>query len=249
MILAILEILGLLTVSCLIGIFFTYKYWKSKYLALQVQDDKHKKEATKLHAEVNQLHNEKTQLQGEATQLQAKVTQLQGEMREAELKSIQKEKMLTAAIENQRIEVEKQAKNKASINKNASKDNGVEAKKSKDEIAFLKVELDEKERELELVSHELDLRKIPYYRHIDGKRYKATTLNIAEEAIEGQGDGRISMEDAERIFDTISTGTDYTQVEKHTIKYLRDHYKWTEEADALFRTRVRNWAASDHELI
>jgi hypothetical protein len=51
-----------------------------------------------------------------------------------------------------------------------------------------------------------------------------------------------------RLFDTISDGQNYTQVEKHTIKYLRDNYNWTDEADALFRTRVRSWAAHEHEL-
>lgn len=107
----------------------------------------------------------------------------------------------------------------------------------------------EKERELQEISKELEPRKISYYRHIDGNRYKSATLNMADEAIAGQGDGRISMADDTMIFDTISNGTDYTYVEKHPIKYLRDNYNWTDEADELFRTKVRSWAAMDHELI
>ena len=71
---------------------------------------------------------------------------------------------------------------------------------------------------------------------------------MADEAISGQGDGQISMEDAIEIFDTISDGKAYTQVEKDTMRYLRDNYKWTEKADELFRKKVRSWAAKGHEL-
>jgi hypothetical protein len=71
---------------------------------------------------------------------------------------------------------------------------------------------------------------------------------MADEAVAGQGDGRISMRDAEKIFDSISDGKAYTKVEKDTLRYLRENYKWTDGADKLFRTKVRSWAAKDHEL-
>lgn len=221
MIVAILEILVLLTVSCLIGIYFTYRFWRAKYKELQILDNEHRKKEAKL----------------------------RDELRAAALKAEQQEKNLAQALEQNRIAREQELKARASEIKEAEKSNDPSLKKYEEEIAHLKIEMNEKERELEVVSDELDLRKISYYKHIDGKRYKASTIHMANEAIEGQGDGRISMEDAERIFDTVSNGTNYTQVEKHTIKYLRDNYQWTDQADALFRKKIRSWAASDHELI
>ncbi|MFY0688293.1 MAG: hypothetical protein JXQ90_14060 [Cyclobacteriaceae bacterium] len=133
----------------------------------------------------------------------------------------------------------------------AKKESGVDKKK----LAQLEEELDQKmelleerEREIEVLSQELANQKISYYKQIDGKRYKAVTLKMADEAVAGKGDGRISKEDAEKIFATISDGKSYTQVEKDTMRYLRDQYNWTEGADALFRTKVRSWAARHHEL-
>jgi len=106
----------------------------------------------------------------------------------------------------------------------------------------------EKEREIEALSRELEVKKISYYKVIDGKRYKGITIKMADEAVIGKGDGRISMEDAEKIFDTISDGKAYTQVEKDTLRRLRTHYNWTERADELFRKKVRSWAAKGHVL-
>ncbi len=42
----------------------------------------------------------------------------------------------------------------------------------------------------------------------------------------------------------VKDGNDYTDVEKDTVEYIRDNFKWTEEADAWFRTEIRKWAAS-----
>ncbi len=60
---------------------------------------------------------------------------------------------------------------------------------------------------------------------------------MADEAVSGKGDGRISQEDAQLIFDTISDGKAYTQVEKDTMRYLRDNYRWTDSADLVFRKK------------
>jgi alanyl-tRNA synthetase len=216
---AILEILALLTVSCMIGIFFTYRYWKAKHDELQ---------------RVSEMR-------------QQEVNTLRGELQTAKSKANEQEKAL-ALSESKLAKAEDSLKAVSYKKQDALKVNVEETKESEKEIALLKEELGEKERELQAVSKELELRKISYYRHIDGKRYKGITLHMADEAVAGKGDGRISMADAELIFDTISTGKAYTQVEKHTIKYLRENYRWTEEADALFRTKVRSWAALDHEL-
>lgn len=210
---AILEILLLLTVSCLIGVFFTYRFWKAKYNELQKQ--------------IGELNNEVKKLNTDLASAKSINTRL-----EDELSTLKKEL----------------DKKKSPEKPKATAEDNLVVGQLKNEIELLTEQMEEKEREIEALSKELDAKKVSYYRQIDGKRYKAVTINMADEAVAGKGDGRISKEDAENIFATISDGKTYTQVEKDTMKYLRENYKWTEGADALFRTKVRSWAAKNHEL-
>lgn len=209
MISAILQILVLLSVSCLIGIYFTRRYWQSKLNEHQEASTAHISKISLLEKGVAEKENRISSL-------------------EDELAAAQKPKPTK----------------KVSTTEKPSK----ELKQLKDKIELLEEELGEKERELEDVSKQLEKSKVSYYKQIDGKRYKAITLLAADEAVEGIGDGRISMEDAKKVFATISDGKSYTQVEKDTLKYIRDQYNWTEAADELFRTKVRSWAAKGHEL-
>ncbi len=199
---AIFEILGLLTVSCLIGIFFTRRYWKAKL-----------KSSTETEARLKEELNKARQIKPEIIE---KVVEVE--------KEVPKEKNKTSGTETKKL------------------------KELKNQIELMEEQLDEKEREIEVLGQELAARKISYYKQIDGKRYKAITLKMAEEAVAGKGDGRISMEDAKKIFETISDGKSYTQVEKDTMRYLRDHFHWTDSADELFRKKVRSWAAKGHEF-
>ncbi len=202
---AILEILGLLTVSCLIGIFFTYRYWRAKWDSLKGVNAESQKS----------LEEERSSLRQEIRK---------SETLRTELDTCKKSKSSGTAT-----------------HKEQSTD-------LLEKIELLEEEMAEKEREIEVLSLELEDKRISYYKQIDGKRYKAITIKMADESIAGQGDGRISMEDAEKVFATISDGQAYTQVEKDTMRYLRDHYNWTEGADELFRTKVRSWAAKGHHL-
>ncbi len=208
MITAIFEILALLIVSCLIGVYFTYRYWKSRVSS----------ESTKAHQASEALNQ--------------KVEKLEEQKEDLEQKLANAEKA--------------KAPKKETTTK--SKDQSKEVAELQNQIELKDQELAEKERELEELSRELEKKKISYYKQIDGKRYKAITLKMADESVEGKGDGRISKEDAEKIFATISDGKSYTQVEKDTMRYIRDHYNWTEGADELFRKKVRSWAAKGHEL-
>jgi DNA-directed RNA polymerase subunit F len=83
-----------------------------------------------------------------------------------------------------------------------------------------------------------------YYKEIDGKKYDKALLEAADLAIKGRGDGRISMEDAKDLLEKVKDGDSYTDIEKDTVAYIRDNYKWTEEADEWFRTEIRKWAAT-----
>lgn len=83
-----------------------------------------------------------------------------------------------------------------------------------------------------------------YYKKIKNQNYDRELLNIADAAIAGRGDGQISLDDAEKILWAVKDNGEYTDIEKKTIHYIRDNYKFTKKADAWFRKEIRSWAAS-----
>jgi hypothetical protein len=83
-----------------------------------------------------------------------------------------------------------------------------------------------------------------YYKTIDGKKYDGELIELAEKLTSGGGDGRISKEDAAQLLDAVKDGNSYTDIEKDTMSYIRDNFKWTEAADDWFRAEIRKWAAS-----
>jgi hypothetical protein len=83
-----------------------------------------------------------------------------------------------------------------------------------------------------------------YYKEIDGKKYDGELIELAEKLTSGGGDGRISKEDAAQLLDAVKDGRSYTDIEKDTMAYIRENFKWTDAADEWFRTEIRKWAAS-----
>ena len=77
-----------------------------------------------------------------------------------------------------------------------------------------------------------------YYKTIDGQKYDGKLLSLAEEAIQGAGDGRISVKDAEGLFEAVRDGGVYTDVEKETVAYIRNKFRWTPSAAEWFGSRV-----------
>ena len=69
-----------------------------------------------------------------------------------------------------------------------------------------------------------------YYKKIQGVRYDRALLESAEERIKGQGDGRISDQDINKIIDLSKDGNKVTLTELRTIKYIKDHFRVTEKA-------------------
>lgn len=82
-----------------------------------------------------------------------------------------------------------------------------------------------------------------YYKKIKGKKYDGKLLKIADSSVKGRGDGRISLKDAKKVIGTVKDSDDYSAVEKNTIRYIRDNYSFTPEADQWFRSEIRKWAA------
>lgn len=86
-----------------------------------------------------------------------------------------------------------------------------------------------------------------YYKTIDGVKYDRELLEAADEAVAGRGDGRISLSDAEKLLAEVKDGDSYTDCEKTTVKYIRENYKWTDEADTWFRKQINLWNFSGHK--
>jgi hypothetical protein len=75
-------------------------------------------------------------------------------------------------------------------------------------------------------------------------KYDGELIELADKLTSGAGDGRLSKDDASQVFDAVRDGNSYTDIEKGTVKYLRENYKWTDAADEWFRTEIRKWAAT-----
>lgn len=86
-----------------------------------------------------------------------------------------------------------------------------------------------------------------YYKKIKGVRYDRALLDVAESSVKGRGDGRISLADARRLMKLVKDAGTYTDVEKRTIRYIRDKFKFASEADRWFRDELKKWLASQKE--
>jgi hypothetical protein len=76
--------------------------------------------------------------------------------------------------------------------------------------------------------------KFSYYKIIDGLNFDAGLLNMADELVKGQGDGRISIDDSNKLLAKIFDGGTITKVECRTILYILKNYKLTNEASQNF---------------
>ncbi|HAP68241.1 MAG TPA: hypothetical protein DCR04_00715 [Flavobacteriales bacterium] len=83
-----------------------------------------------------------------------------------------------------------------------------------------------------------------YYKTIDGNKYDGELLELADKLTAGAGDGRLSKDDAAKLLEAVKDGNSYTDIEKATMAYVRENYKWTDAADEWFRSEIRTWAAN-----
>jgi|TARA_Y100000389_G_C17356818_1_gene461559 hypothetical protein len=80
--------------------------------------------------------------------------------------------------------------------------------------------------------------KVSYYKVVDGLNFDAALLETADELVKGQGDGRISIEDSNKLLLKIFDGRTITKVEGRTILYILKNYKLTEEASQNFLDKL-----------
>lgn len=86
-------------------------------------------------------------------------------------------------------------------------------------------------------------KKQTYYVTIKGKKFDRGLIELADSSTSGKRDGRISVSDAKKLLNAVKDNNTYTDIEKKTMEYIRENYKFTDKADEWFRTEIRKWAA------
>jgi len=66
-----------------------------------------------------------------------------------------------------------------------------------------------------------------YYTTINGKKLDKHLVELAEKVVAGQGDGRISNDDAKKLLEAVKDGGIYTEIEKDTMEYIRENLKFS----------------------
>lgn len=72
--------------------------------------------------------------------------------------------------------------------------------------------------------------KPTYYEQIDGMKCDRAVIDACRDATAGQGDGRVTLEDAHKVFATLADGNKVTKVERWTLRYCMTEFKWAEAA-------------------
>ena len=65
---------------------------------------------------------------------------------------------------------------------------------------------------------------------IDGVKCDRGIIDACETAVKAKGDGRVSKEDAEKVFAKAADGFKVTRCARWTLRYCLAHFKWTEAA-------------------
>ena len=80
-----------------------------------------------------------------------------------------------------------------------------------------------------------------HYRQIKGIRYSAALINAAEEMVAGQGDGRISLDDAKKLVAMVGKDGKYSALEKRSLAYVQDNFAFTDAGVAFLESNMSAW--------
>lgn len=69
-----------------------------------------------------------------------------------------------------------------------------------------------------------------YYETVDGMSCDREIIDACRTAVAGCGDGRVSVEDAKKVFVKVADGGRETAVERWTMRFCMQEFKWTEAA-------------------
>ena len=78
-----------------------------------------------------------------------------------------------------------------------------------------------------------------YYKVIDGLEYDSALLEEAENCVKGQGDGRISKNDADKLILKIIDRSKITEIEYRTIFYILEKFKFTDDGLKYFASKLQ----------
>jgi hypothetical protein len=81
------------------------------------------------------------------------------------------------------------------------------------------------------------------------KKLNSRLIEVADAAVKGAGDGRISKKDAEVLLALVTSNNTYTDLERATVDYIHKNYKWTESAREWFRDQIKNLEKDFQKLI
>jgi uncharacterized tellurite resistance protein B-like protein len=76
------------------------------------------------------------------------------------------------------------------------------------------------------------------YKIVEGVRLDKSLIELAEASVAGVGDGRISFEDAQKIWADAMADGKITVVENRTVKYILDTYNCTDKARSFLGEHV-----------
>jgi len=69
-----------------------------------------------------------------------------------------------------------------------------------------------------------------YYEVIDGMKTKRAIVDLCRDSVSGKGDGRVSVEDAKKIWAKALDGGKITRTERWTVRLCLTEFKWTRAA-------------------
>lgn len=79
------------------------------------------------------------------------------------------------------------------------------------------------------------------YKTVEGKKLSTKLLDEADRMVEGAGDGRISLKDAEVLLAMVMEDNVLTNIERDTIDYISRNYHWTPAAEEWFNNQLQHW--------
>ena len=86
-----------------------------------------------------------------------------------------------------------------------------------------------------------------YYKQIDGVKYDKGLLEKADSLTTGRGDGRISQDDAEKLWEDAQDGKGVTECESRTLQYILENYNCTDAGKEVLKAKMGGDAAAAEE--
>lgn len=81
------------------------------------------------------------------------------------------------------------------------------------------------------------------------EQYNINLINLSNELTNGQGDGRISIDDVDKIFKLIESNNLITSNDRKTLKYISNNYKFSDSSKKYFIELYKTTNTSYYKII